>query len=109
MEIPIKTTDPIRAYFEIVSPVFKLAPKEVDILTAFYKLDPLIPARKQDRERVAEELGFSSVAGINTYVSTFVKRGILTKIKPREYRYHPLLHPPSDASYKLTFKISQKE
>lgn len=105
MVIPIKTSDPIRAYFDIVAPVFKLAPKEVAILTAFYRLDPVLPARPKDRKRVAEELGFKSTAGVNTYVSLFVKRGILIKDKPREYRFHPALKPPKKEPYSITFKV----
>lgn len=104
LKVNLPTSNPTRAYFELFGNIFKLTDRELDIIEMLYRIDPELPARKDARIKVAEALGFKSVKVLNTYISDFRKRKVLTK-KDNKLRFHPLLQKPIDLqSVTFTFK-----
>lgn len=104
LKVNINTHDPVKAFFEIMSPIFKLTPKEIDILVAMYQVDPQQPVRKDTKSKVSDSLGFKNKNVLTTYISDFSKRDVLKKDAKGIYRFHPLLQKPLDLKT-LTFHI----
>lgn len=108
--VKIPTRDLVHTYFSHLAPIWSLTPKEVDILTLMYKLDPAQPTRHGIKERLVKDLGFKSTATLNNYISDFRKRGILHKEKAKMYRFHPAFKQAGDGTkpVKLEFMFTPK-
>lgn len=89
--ISLRTENPTKAFFELLAPVFKLSPREVDVIVALWDTDPDRPGRFALREKLVGMLGFKNPRSLYVYMGYLANKGILVRQAPGKYIFNPAL------------------
>lgn len=98
-------SDALKTQLKILNGIANLTPKELEVLEALIRHDPVNPATTEVRKKIVEEMNFPHTQSLNNIIRALKMKGVLIRKPYGGYEYHSLL-PTLNNFNQIVFQLT---